>query len=118
MFTLLQGLFFLFFIFYFLFFIFYFFLWFVSRNSIPTRVMLGSRGFNLCLTCEVCGNSDESIIHALRDCPGAKRVWTELGIQCTNQKFYDLPLPEWLKSNCCSVQIFCWPHIPWKMLFP
>ena len=28
-------------------------LWLVSRNSIPTRVVLGSRGFNLCLTCEV-----------------------------------------------------------------
>ena len=78
-----------------------FFLWLVSRNSIPTHVVLGSRGFNLRLTCEVCELSDESIIHALRDCPGAKRVWVELGIRCTNQEFYNLPLLEWLKSNCC-----------------
>ena len=76
------------------------------------------KGFQLMLTYEVCGNSDESIIHALRDCPGAKRVWVELGIQCTNQEFYNLPLLEWLKSNYCSVQIFSWPLIPWKMLFP
>ena len=54
-----------------------FFLWLVSRNSIPTRVVLGSKGFNLCLTCDVCGISDESIIHALSDCPRAKRVWTK-----------------------------------------
>ena len=97
---------------------FFFFWWFISRKSIPTRVMLGSRGFNLCLTCEVCGNFDESIIHALRDCPGAKRVWIELSISSKNQEFYNLPLSEWLKSNCCSVQIFSWPRIPWKMLFP
>ena len=80
---------------YFLFILFiYFFVWLVSWNGIPTRVVLGSRGFNLCLTCEVCGNSDESIIHALHDCPGAKRVWTELGISSTSQEFYNLPLPE------------------------
>ena len=95
-----------------------FILWLVSRNSIPTRVGLGSKGFNLCLTCEVCGISDESIIHALRECPGAKRVWTELGISSTNQEFYNLPLPEWLKSNCSSAQFYLRPRIPWKMLFP
>ena len=91
---------------------FFFFWWFVSRNSIPTRVMLGSRGFNLCLTCEVCGNSDESIIHALRDCLGAKRVWIELSISSKNQEFYNLPLSEWLKSNCNSTQFYSRPHIP------
>ena len=93
-------------------------MWFVSRNSIPTRVMLGSRGFNLCLTCEVCENSDESIIHALRDCPGAKRVWIELSISSKNQEFYNLALSEWLKSNCSSTQFYSRPRIPWKMLFP
>ena len=93
-------------------------MWLVSRNSIPTCVVLGSRGFNLCLTCEVCGNSDESIIHALRDCRGAKRVWTELGISSTSQEFYNLPLPEWLKSNCSLAQFYSRPRIPWKMLFP
>ncbi|KAL0014884.1 hypothetical protein SO802_001953 [Lithocarpus litseifolius] len=77
----------------------------VSRNSIPTREVLGSRGFNLCLTCEVCGISDESIAHALCDCPRAKRVWTKLGISSTNQEFYNLPIPEWLKSNCSSAQV-------------
>ena len=41
------------------------FLWLLSHNSIPTRVVLGSRGFNLCMTCEVCGNIAESTIHAL-----------------------------------------------------
>ena len=96
----------------------FFFLWLVSQNSIPTRVGLGSKGFNLCLTCEVRGISDESIIHALRECPGAKRVWTELGISSTNQEFYNLPLPEWLKSNCSSAQFYLRPRIPWKMLFP
>nr|POE51217.1 putative ribonuclease h protein [Quercus suber] len=64
-----------------------FFLWLSSQNSIPTREVLGSRGFNLCTTCDICGNAAESTIHALRDCPGAKKVWTELGIIDTNQVF-------------------------------
>ena len=70
------------------------------------------------MTCEVCGNDDETIIHALRDCTGTKKVWTELGISSTNNAFYDLPLLDWMKSNCSLDQSYSRPHIPWKMLFP
>ena len=101
-----------------IFFFFFFFWWLASRNSIPNHVVLGSRGFNLCMSCEVCGNIVECTIHALRDCPGAKRVWTELGISSTNQAFYDFPLLEWLKSSCNSSEFSSQPCIPWKMLFP
>lgn len=83
-----------------------FFLWLSSQNSIPTNEVLSSRGFNLCTTCEICGNATEPTIHALKDCPGAKKVWTKLGIIDTNQVFYGLPLLDWLKSNYSSSDFF------------
>ena len=96
-----------------------FFLWLCSQNSIPTREVLGSRGFNLDTMCEVCERAFESITHVLRDCLEVSNVWKGLGIRDTNQVFYGLPLMDWLKSNCSSFDFFFHrPWIPWKMLFP
>ena len=83
-----------------------FFLWLCSQNSIPTREVLGSRGFNLDTMCEVCERASESITHVLRDCPEVSEVWKGLGIRDTNQGFYGLPLMVWLKSNCSSSDFF------------
>ena len=83
-----------------------FFLWLCSQNSIPTREVLGSRGFNHDTMCEVCERAFESITHVLRDCLEVSNVWKGLGIRDTNQVFYGLPLMDWLKSNCSSSVFF------------
>ena len=66
-----------------------FFLWLCSHYSIPTREVLGSRGFNLDTTCELCGMYAESITHVCRN----------LGISDARQDFFGIPLLDCLKNN-------------------
>ena len=66
-----------------------FFLWLCSQYSIPTREVLGSRGFNLDTTCELCGMYAESITHVCRN----------LGISDARQDFFGIPLLDCLKNN-------------------
>lgn len=42
------------------------FLWQCYHRSIPTKEVLGSRGFNLSDTCELCGRDTKSILYVLR----------------------------------------------------
>ena len=95
-----------------------FFLWLCVHRSIPTRDVLGSRGFDLNITCELCGQAPESILHCLRDCEKARSVWKDLGIEDSNLEFFNLPLTDWLEKYCGSPDFFPRPRIPWKILFP
>ena len=61
------------------------------------REVLGSRGFNLKTTCELCGMAPETIIHVLRERLEARKVWRGLGVNGSNKEFYGLPLVDWLK---------------------
>ena len=81
-----------------------FFLWLCFHSNIPTKEVLGSRGFNLDNTCDLCGVSTESIIHVLCDCSVAREVWRNLGFDDTRQDFYGTTLVDWLKNNCESYE--------------
>ena len=95
-----------------------FFLWQCYHSSIPIKEVLGSRGFNLDDTCELCGRDTETIIHVQRDCNVARNIWMKLGINDANQEFFDAPLTDWLKKNCGSCDTLVHPQIPWKSVFP
>ena len=95
-----------------------FFLWLCYHGSIPTKDVLSSRGFNLDTACDLCSCNSETIIHLLRDCGVARNVWRNLGINDTNQDFFNSSLAEWLKKNCESSPFFARPRIPWSFIFP
>ena len=95
-----------------------FFLWLCVHCSIPTCEVLGSRGINLNITCELCGLASKSILHTLRDCEKARCVWKDLGIEESNVEFFNLSLTDWLEKYCSSFKFFPRPCIPWKILFP
>ena len=95
-----------------------YFLWLCVHRSIPTREVLSSRGFNLNISCELCGLASKSILHTLRDCERARSVWNDLGIEDTNMEFFNLPFADWLEKYCGSTEFFPRPRIPWKILFP
>ena len=78
------------------------FLWLCVHRSIPTREVLGSRGFNLNITCELYGLASESILPTLRDCEKARCVWKDLGIEESNIEFFNLSLIDWLEKYCGS----------------
>lgn len=89
-----------------------FFLWLCYHGGIPTKAVLGSRGFNLETTCDLCGINSETIIHILCDCVVARNVWRQLGFDDVNQEFFTAPLAMWLRENCESSNIFARPWIP------
>ena len=61
---------------------------------------------------------EESIIHALRDCPVARKFWLSIGEPQALVDFLNLDLLEWLKVNSlCSNHIHA-NGIPWCSLFP
>lgn len=95
-----------------------FFLWLCVHCNIPTREVLGSRVFNLNITCELCGSTSETILHTLRVCVSAKSIWNDLGIEESNMELFNLPLADWLEKYCGSTEFFPRPCIPWKVLFP
>ena len=80
--------------------------------------MLGSRGLNLDLMCELCCEGAESIIHTLRDCKMARAVWRDLRFEENDPGFFGLNLVEWLKKFCGTSTSYPRPHVPWKILFP
>ena len=51
------------------------FLWQCLHKSIPAREVLNVRGLNTPLSCPICCNEVESIIHILRDCSQSRAFW-------------------------------------------
>ena len=95
-----------------------FFLWLCFYSSIPTKEVLGLRGFNLDNTCDLYEVGMKSIIHVLRDCSVAREVWRNLGIDDARQDFFGTPSVDWIKNNCESHESLLQPCIPWKFVFP
>lgn len=74
------------------------FLWLAFQNSIPTMATLNHRGIVPTATYRVCLGEEETLIHCLRDCPGAKRVWERLGFS-ENSFFQHHNALAWLKQG-------------------
>ena len=94
-----------------------FFLWQCYHKSIPTHEVLGSRGINLDMTCELCGQATESISHVLKDCIVVQNFWKLLGITSKHHDFFLLDLEEWMKVNCSSKSTSRHHQLPWKIVF-
>ncbi|XP_057419022.1 uncharacterized protein LOC130713254 [Lotus japonicus] len=63
------------------------FLWLVLHDALPTRCLLLRRSLATPALCPRCGVGDESILHCLRDCADARRVWRGTGF-ILPQAFY------------------------------
>ena len=92
------------------------FIWMCFHNSIATRVCIASRGMQVNLTCLICHQAPESIIHVLRDCYLATSCWQNLGVNL-GCEFFSLDSREWLKKYC-RWDVKVGPLlIPWNLLF-
>ena len=95
-----------------------YFIWLCTHHCLPTKEVLGSRGLNLDLMCELCCEGAETIIHTLRDYKVARAVWRDLGFKENDRGFFGLNLVEWLKKFYGTSTSYPRPHVPWKILFP
>lgn len=94
-----------------------FFLWIYYHNKLPTRLFLFNRHISPSPCCHYC-NSDETILHVLRDCNPSKALWSSLGDinQIYPTFFTDQSISSWIQSNCTSTQSF--QSLPsWASLF-
>ncbi|XP_057747767.1 uncharacterized protein LOC130966964 [Arachis stenosperma] len=78
------------------------------HNAIPTAEFRLGRGLALSSTCHRCQNGSESILHCLRECPGAKEVWNLLGLYSDNSNLHD-----WLYRGVKSGDIFLFFSTIW-----
>ncbi|CAN1142648.1 Putative ribonuclease H protein At1g65750 [Linum perenne] len=90
-----------------------YFLWLVAQGKLLTNLERKRRHLTEDGECPRCANSDESILHVLRDCVFAQQVWDQLGISSTAPIRAE-PCPiKWLKmmmqhEKVSELSILCW----------
>ncbi|KAH9770878.1 putative ribonuclease H protein [Citrus sinensis] len=75
------------------------FLWLVMHGKIKTREELFKRHIVDKMNCERCGHERENVMHALRDCFVAKRIWNCLIPVNFRHHFFSFNLRDWLCFN-------------------
>ena len=65
------------------------FFWLCLHNSIGVRDCLFSRGIVFDRSYPMCHSSNESIMHALRDCAVVKLIWIQLGVYDVDKQFFE-----------------------------
>ena len=93
------------------------FIWMCAHNCIGVRSCLMRRGVCAEAMCPICQEAEESILHALRDCPWAKAVWNRLGRLEVDQVFWNSELLDWLSRNGNKRSTSVTLKPPWEILF-
>lgn len=75
------------------------FLWLVTHQVIMTNMERKRRHLSENSVCPLCKGGDETILHVLRECPAAAGLWIRLVPRSKHQRFFTLPLLEWLFEN-------------------
>ncbi|MFQ6628277.1 hypothetical protein Gotur_006784 [Gossypium turneri] len=68
------------------------FLRLLLKERLPTNVERCRRGLFGDLSCTLCGNVEESIIHVLRDCGNAREVWKQVIPSRVLLQFFSRPV--------------------------
>lgn len=84
--------------------------------NLPTNTFRVFRHLSLDNSCHRCGAPHESILHTLRDCGMANKIWELLNFHQV-QDFFSSDLKSWLKNNILHSRgtifvVICW--IIWK----
>lgn len=74
------------------------FLWLVQHGRLITNQRKNRLGLGDPY-CDRCGTITETVLHALRDCPHAKFVWTHLVKYCKRASFFFGDLHQWISLN-------------------
>ncbi|KAI7995329.1 putative ribonuclease H protein [Camellia lanceoleosa] len=75
------------------------FTWLARRDRLLTNAMKHQRHLSVDSSCPICLHHAETSLHALRDCPRAKQVWSELIPPSQWLHFFSLPFPGWIDVN-------------------
>ncbi|PIN21273.1 hypothetical protein CDL12_06026 [Handroanthus impetiginosus] len=92
------------------------FLWRAWWEILPTNSQLRRRHIHYGSQCPLCGNSEEIVLHALRDCPYVASVWKISELEGVDVEGNGSNVKDWLlfqKKNVYLVQLelifmLCW----------
>lgn len=87
-----------------------FFLWLILNNSLPTNSFRVHRHLTLDPSCQRCGSNSETILHCIRDCPQAARIWRYMGFQYDHSNAHDLT---WFTSQLGGNRAVLFAVISW-----
>lgn len=75
------------------------FLWLAFHDRLLGNLNRFKRKVTDDAKCCICGATEESTLHILRDCATAKMVWHKLGRHGLASTFYIAPLKQWLSDH-------------------
>ncbi|MBA0684384.1 hypothetical protein Goari_025975 [Gossypium aridum] len=82
-----------------------FFIWLAFKQKLLTNMKQVRRGIGNGSLCAICGHDSKDILHAIRDCSGAKEVWNQV-ISVDRSGIFSRSLKEWLEDNLIGVSLY------------
>ena len=92
-------------------------IWQCYYNSIPVRAILASYGMEMPVSCLLCDEGTENVIHVLRDCGVAQSFWDSFPPPIPAAVFYGTNLIDWLRLNCGSTKSCVVTNLNWGIVF-
>ncbi|XP_057428997.1 uncharacterized protein LOC130722320 [Lotus japonicus] len=92
------------------------FLWKVAHNKILTNQERMKRNMSTNATCPRCLSADETVIHAIRDCPFIQQVWNSFLLPRDWSRFYSQGISDWLNFNLRRNAVYR-GRFSWPLLF-
>ncbi|KAL1121489.1 hypothetical protein V6Z11_D01G236200 [Gossypium hirsutum] len=94
-----------------------FFLWLVLKQRLLTQAERLRRGVINDARCSVCGHGYEDVLHTIRDCDAAKKVWFRIIPSNKLNAFFLGNLQEWLEFNLKNHINIDWGKVDWTCFF-
>uniref|UniRef100_A0A2N9IB19 Uncharacterized protein n=1 Tax=Fagus sylvatica TaxID=28930 RepID=A0A2N9IB19_FAGSY len=92
-------------------------LWKCAHLSLPVRNVLVRRKIIMDPLCEICQESDETILHVFRDCHVAHSFWLDAGLSPSNSFFLGSNCMDWLNANACNKSKVFGKLFTWNIFF-
>ena len=92
-------------------------LWKCAHLSLPVRNVLLRRKIIMDPLCEICKESDETILHVFRDCHVAHNFWLDAGLSPSNSFFLGSNCMDWLNANACNKSKVFGKLFTWNIFF-
>lgn len=95
------------------------FMWLASQGRLTTNHLRKTRKIVHLAKFPLCSCAEETVIHTLRDCPAAVKVWRKLIPQDKLTTFLSMSEGIWMELNITNVKLPCplLQSIPWCYVF-
>ncbi|KAK8508915.1 hypothetical protein V6N12_035016 [Hibiscus sabdariffa] len=94
-----------------------YFLWVVAHGKLLTNLHRHQRNLTADPLCTICGASEESILHVLRDCNATAMLWSSVIPQGLLPRFFTMDLNSWLFTNLHANHLLPGTSILWSQFF-